>query len=325
MTKTTVVIPNWNGKNYLADCIGALLEQEGGIPHIIVVDNGSDDGSREFLTKRYPMVEQIVFEENRGFCKAVNAGITKADTEYVILLNNDTKADKRFVQKLEQRIETSGRIFSAAAKLVSMQEPQIVDDAGDYYCALGWAYAEGKGKKDKAAYSYTKRIFASCAGAAIYRKKIFDEIGLFDENHFAYLEDIDIGYRAGIYGYINVFEPEALVLHAGSATSGSKYNEFKINFSSRNSIYIIRKNMPLIQLVINLPFLIPGFMIKALFFAKKGYGKTYIKGLAEGIKLSCSKKGREKKVRFRRKHFKNYIIIQRQLWVNVFRRFGSGK
>lgn len=325
MKKSTVVIPNWNGKKYLKECLDSLLVQEGSIPEIILVDNGSDDGSVSFVKEHYPSVSLIEFEENSGFCKAVNAGIKASDTEYVILLNNDTKADRYFVCRLEERMEQSEKIFSASAKMVSMHEPDMVDDAGDYYCALGWAYALGKGKKDGEAYSRSRKIFAACAGAAIYRKKIFEEIGYFDENHFAYLEDIDVGYRARIYGYCNVFEPAALVWHAGSGTSGSKYNEFKVNFSSRNSVYIVRKNMPLLQRMINLPFLMAGFLIKTLFFVKKGYGRIYVKGLWEGIVLSSSQKGSEKKVRFKGKNLKNYLVIQWELWANVFRRFVSGK
>lgn len=325
MKKTTVVIPNWNGKKYLKDCLDSLLAQKEAEPEIIVVDNGSTDGSVSYIKENYKTVRLIEFQENTGFCKAVNAGIKEAETEFVLLLNNDTKADSYFVKRLEESIARSERIFSAAAKLVSMQNPEIVDDAGDYYCALGWAYAEGKGKKDAPAYRKRKKVFAACAGAAIYRRKIFEEIGYFDENHFAYLEDIDIGYRARIYGYLNVFEPGALVYHAGSATSGSKYNEFKVNFSSRNSVYIIRKNMPFMQRIINLPFLIAGFLIKTLFFAKKGYGGIYVKGLFEGLALSGSAKGCEKKVRFKGAHLKNYLVIQWELWVNVLRRFASGK
>lgn len=325
MKNSTVVIPNWNGKKYLKECLDSLLEQEGGAPEIILVDNGSDDGSVSFVKEHYPSVSLIEFQENTGFCKAVNAGIKAAHTKYVILLNNDTKTDKYFVRRLEERMEQSEKIFSVSAKMMSMQEPEIVDDAGDYYCALGWAYALGKGKKDCEAYSKARKIFASCAGAAIYRKEIFEKIGYFDENHFAYLEDIDVGYRARIHGFHNVFEPDAIVFHAGSATSGSKYNEFKVNFSSRNSVYIIRKNMPLIQRIINLPFLMVGFLIKTLFFAKKGYGKIYMKGLWEGLSLSCSAKGSEKKVKFKGENLKNYFVIQWELWANVFRRFVSGK
>lgn len=325
MKRTTVVIPNWNGKAYLKDCLDSLLIQKDTAAEIIVVDNGSSDGSVSFLEEHYKAVKVIQFHENTGFCKAVNAGIRAAETEYVILLNNDTRADEYFIKRLEDRIGQSEKLFSVSAKLVSMQNPEIVDDAGDYYCALGWAFAEGKGKQDSPAYSHPKKIFAACGGAAIYRRKIFEEIGLFDENHFAYLEDIDIGYRARIYGYFNMYEPEAVVYHAGSATSGSKYNEFKVNFSSRNSVYIVRKNMPLLQRIINLPFLMAGFMIKTLFFAKKGYGGIYVKGLFQGVALSCSAKGCEKKVKFKGAHLKNYFLIQWELWVNIFRRFVSGK
>ncbi len=325
MKRTTVVIPNWNGKAYLKDCLDSLLIQKDTAAEIIVVDNGSSDGSVSFLEEHYKAVKVIQFHENTGFCKAVNAGIRAAETEYVILLNNDTRADEYFIKRLEDRIGQSEKLFSVSAKLVSMQNPEIVDDAGDYYCALGWAFAEGKGKQDSPAYSRPKKIFAACGGAAIYRRKIFEEIGLFDENHFAYLEDIDIGYRARIYGYFNMYEPEAVVYHAGSATSGSKYNEFKVNFSSRNSVYIVRKNMPLLQRIINLPLLMAGFMIKTLFFAKKGYGGIYVKGLFQGVALSCSAKGCEKKVKFKGAHLKNYFLIQWELWVNIFRRFVSGK
>lgn len=325
MKRTTVVIPNWNGKAYLKDCLDSLLIQKDTAAEIIVVDNGSSDGSVSFLEEHYKAVQVIQFHENTGFCKAVNAGIRAAETEYVILLNNDTRADEYFIKRLEDRIGQSEKLFSVSAKLVSMQNPEIVDDAGDYYCALGWAFAEGKGKQDSPAYSRPKKIFAACGGAAIYRRKIFEEIGLFDENHFAYLEDIDIGYRARIYGYFNMYEPEAVVYHAGSATSGSKYNEFKVNFSSRNSVYIVRKNMPLLQRIINLPLLMAGFMIKTLFFAKKGYGGIYVKGLFQGVALSCSAKGCEKKVKFKGAHLKNYFLIQWELWVNIFRRFVSGK
>ena len=325
MKNSTVVIPNWNGKKYLKECLDSLFEQEGGAPEIILVDNGSDDGSVCFVKEYYPSVTLIEFQENTGFCKAVNAGIKAAHTKYVILLNNDTKADKCFMCRLEERMERSEKIFSASAKMLSMQEPEIVDDAGDYYCALGWAYALGKGKKDCESYAKARKIFAACAGAAIYRREIFEKIGFFDENHFAYLEDIDVGYRARIHGFYNVFEPAAIVFHAGSATSGSKYNEFKVNFSSRNSVYIIRKNMPLIQRIINLPFLMVGFLIKTLFFVKKGFGKTYMNGLWEGLCLSCSAKGSEKKVKFKWVNLKNYFVIQWELWANVFRRFVSGK
>ena len=136
---------------------------------------------------------------------------------------------------------------------------------------------------------------------------VMQETGFFDENHFAYLEDVDIGYRARLLGYKNYYEPSAVCYHAGSGFSGSRYNEFKISLSSRNSIYLVLKNMPLLQILFNLPFLFAGFFVKFVFFAVKGYGNTYCKGLLNGFNLYFSKEGRGHKVPFKMKNLPHYI------------------
>lgn len=317
--KSTIVIPNYNGIKYLENCLRSLETEPA---HIIVVDNGSSDGSYELLATNFPQIETIRFEENTGFCKAVNAGIEASKTEYVILLNNDTIVENGFVQALEEAIGQDERFFSGSAKMLSMQDPAKIDDAGDLYCALGWAYAIGKGKAESQ-YMESYPVFAACGGACIYRRSILDEIGLLDENHFAYLEDVDLGYRAQIYGYRNVFVPKARVIHAGSASSGSRYNKFKVDLTSKNSIYLIYKNMPLLQIILNLPFFIAGFGIKTLFFIKKGLGKAYITGLCRGMRFSLSPQGREHKVRFRMANVGNYCKIQISLWINIVKRFYS--
>ncbi len=317
MAKTTVVIPNYNGKNYLDGCLSSLYK--GTLePEIIVVDNGSADGSARLVEEKYPKTKLITFTENTGFCKAVNAGIKASSTEYVLLLNNDTVSDEHMIEYMERAIRRNEKIFSVGAKMLNLHEPDKLDGAGDLYCALGWAYARGK---DKAADAYPNscRIFSACGGAALYRRKVFEEIGYFDENHFAYLEDVDIGYRANIYGYYNRYVPEAVVYHAGSAVSGSRHNNFKVKLSARNSIYLIWKNMPLIQVLLNFPFLLAGYLTKLLFFTIKGLGGAYLKGLLEGFKLIFSA-GRKNKVKFSFKNFKNYLWIQGQLWINIFRR-----
>lgn len=314
----TVVIPNYNGIKYIDDCLKSLFAGEM-VPEIIVIDNGSSDGSAEIVEKNYPMCKLVRFEKNQGFCRAVNEGIRLADTKYVILLNNDTVADKKLVSSLVNAIQNRKNAFSVSAKMLSMQSPDMIDDAGDLYCALGWAFALGKGK-DSRSYSAPGKIFAACGGAAIYRKDIFSVIGYFDENHFAYLEDIDIGYRAKISGYANYYEPDAVVYHAGSAVSGSRYNEFKVRLSSRNSIYLIYKNMPVLQILFNLPFLTAGILIKAIFFTKKGMGKTYWKGIWEGIRLCRSKEAQTHKLPFRPECLGNYARIQIELWINIIRR-----
>lgn len=317
--KSTIVIPNYNGMAYIENCMNAVYAQTVQEYEVVVVDNGSKDGSLLWIKEHYPQTKIIAFEENQGFCKAVNEGIKAAETPYVVLLNNDTIVECDFLRELEKAMDEDLQAFSASAKMLVLKSPELIDDAGDYYCALGWAFAEGKGKPEER-YNKKKRVFAACGGAAIYRKKIFEEIGYFDENHFAYLEDIDIGYRAKINGYHNLYAPSARVLHAGSAVSGSRYNAFKVDLSSKNNIYLIYKNMPFLQILLNLPFLVAGFLIKGLFFIKKGLGKTYFKGLWKGICLSLSKEGKLHKIRVTKENWYHFIEIEWELLFNIIRR-----
>ena len=319
MSDTTVVIPNYNGIKYIEDCLDSIY-QGSVVPEVIVVDNGSSDGSLTLVREKYKKARIISFDENTGFSKAVNAGIKAAETEYVLLLNNDTAAERHMVEELEKAVKEDKLAFSVCAKMINLHRPNLLDGAGDLYSALGWAYARGK-DKDISAYDKPCRVFSACAGAAIYRREVFEKIGFFDESHFAYLEDVDIGYRANINGYHNIYEPAAKVRHAGSAVSGSKHNPFKVRLSARNSVYLVYKNMPFLQIVLNLPFLLAGYLIKIFFFALKGMGGSYLKGLLLGIKLCRSKEGRSRKVRFRVRNLRNYAWIQGQLWVNIFRRF----
>ena len=316
--RTTVVIPNFNGIKYLKDCLSSLLAGSV-VPEIIVVDNASSDGSDALAKECFPMIKLIGLKENTGFCHAVNVGIKEAKTQYVLLLNNDTAVDKDFVKELERALDLEPSAFSAGAKIINMKFPEKIDDAGDFYSALGWAFARGK---DKPADKYNKagRIFAACGAAVIYRRSVFEEIGVFDENHFAYLEDIDIGYRAVIYGYKNIYEPKAVAYHAGSSVSGSRHNSFKVDLSSRNSIYLIYKNMPFLQILINLPFLLAGYLIKLLYFMRKKLGGVYLKGIIKGFLLSFSEEGRRRHVPFRLKNLPHYLWIQWELWLGIFKR-----
>lgn len=324
MIKSTIVIPNFNGMQYIQACLESLYSGTTKEIAVIVVDNASTDGSMELVRDRFPQVKLVVNQINTGFSHAVNQGIRLSRTPYVILLNNDTQADLSFVHELEKIMDNDKqkRFFSASAKLVSLYDKEKIDDAGDYYCALGWAFARGKGKC-AADYDKDCDIFASCAGAAIYRRELLEEnqVGLFDEEHFAYFEDIDIGYRAKIFGYRNRFAANSIVYHAGSATSGSRYNAFKTRLASRNSVYLIYKNMPVLQILLNLPLLITGFLVKMLFFTRKGMGRDYLTGLWKGIRLSAGPAGRKHRQRFEKKRIRNYVLIQFELWRNLFRLF----
>ncbi len=318
---TTVVIPNYNGIAYIKACVDSLRAEIAGHPaHIIIVDNASTDGSREWIKEHVPEAELIALKKNTGFSKAVNLGIKRAKTPYVLLLNNDTVVKQDFIKNLELAMGKHPKAFSISACMLDMKDENLIDSAGDYYCALGWAFARGKGK-EKEKYEKPCEIFSSCGGAALYRREVFEQIGYFDEAHFAYLEDVDIGWRARIFGYHNYYEPTAQVLHAGSAVSGSRYNAFKVKLSSANSTYIIGKNMPLLQLVINFPLLLAGFAVKTVFFVKKGFGKLYVQGLFKGIARCFSEKGRAKKVPFRMERLPRYICLEGELLRNILYRF----
>lgn len=273
---------------------------------------------------RKTVIEILILSENTGFCHAVNEGIKRSSEEYLFLLNNDTTLEPDCISELIAFMDAHTDAFSAGAKMVAMQKPEIADDCGDYYNALGYAFAAGKGK-NSTCYQTVRKTFSACAGAAIYRRALFETVGLFDENHFAYLEDVDIGYRARICGYSNYFVPKAVVYHAGSAVSGSRHNEFKVKLSSKNSVYLVYKNQPILQWLLNLPFLFAGYLIKSIFFVRKGLAKTYIKGILKGIGFCFSAEAREHKVRFCFSNLHHYLKIQVELWVNIFRMFAITK
>ena len=307
----TVIIPNYNGIKFLDKCINALKLQTYKNFDVLVVDNASKDGSIEWLKENN--IESIFLEENLGFAGGVNVGLRKCDSEFVILLNNDTEVFPDFVEELLKAIKKSKKIFSVNPMMLQMNNKELMDDAGDGICILGWAFQIGVGEK-KRNYKKSREIFSACAGASIYRKSVLDKIGYFDELHFAYLEDIDLGYRARLFGYKNVYEPRARVYHYGSGTSGSKYNSFKVKLAARNNIYLHYKNQCTLQLIINALFLLLGIIIKAIFFYRKGFLSDYIYGCKEGmIKCIDCKRVDSSKVSVLR-----YVAVEVQMLAGMF-------
>ena len=307
-----IVIPNYNGSKYLKKCINSLYTQTYSNIRVIIIDNGSSDSDYKWL-KDYKNLIFKKLDKNYGFDKAVNEGIKLSNSKYVVLLNNDTVAKENWLEELIKCIEKDENIFSVCSKMIMYNESNIIDDAGDEYNLLGWTLKRGDGQHISK-YNKTEEVFSSCAGAAIYRRSILDEIGYFDEQFFAYMEDVDISYRAKKHGYKNIYCANAQIYHIGSATSGSKYNSFKVKLAARNNVYVPYKNMPILQLIINLPFLALGFLVKYLFFIKKGFGKEYKEGFIEAIKTL----NKVNKVEFKFKNIKNYIKIEFLLIKNTF-------
>lgn len=141
--KITIIIPNYNGKHFLKPCLDSLSKQTCTDFEVLVVDNHSTDGSIGYIKEHYSEIELISLDKNYGFSTAVNAGIRRATTPYIILLNNDTTVEPYFVEELLKAIESSSRIFSVSSKMLQMHHPDSIDGAGDLYTLLGWGVARG--------------------------------------------------------------------------------------------------------------------------------------------------------------------------------------
>ena len=314
--KVSVVTPNYNGEKFLKAFFESLNEDSQLIGEVIIVDNGSTDSSKEFIrgnSFNFP-VRLIENTENLGFSPAVNQGIMESQYEYIFSLNNDTEIRKGSIKALADLMSSDDSIFSAQAKMLQYDNKELIDDVGDEYNLLAWTKKTGE-NHNSSEYTEVREIFSACAGAAMYRKSILDEIGMFDDNFFAYMEDVDLAIRSRINGYRNMLCPDAVVYHIGSATSGSRYNEFKVRLAARNNVWVVYKNLPIPLKIVNFIFLFLGFLIKYLFFVKKGFGPIYLAGIREGL----STRGKIQKVKFKSKNTKNYFKIEYRLIINTLK------
>jgi GT2 family glycosyltransferase len=240
------VIPNWNGADFLGDCLTSLANQT--IPaEVVVVDGGSTDGSRALVRERFPDVTLLALPHNRGFAAAVNAGIEHAlvrGVEYVALLNNDAVAAPDWLASLARAAELHPEAGTVTSKLLRSDRERI-DSTGDFYSSWGWAYPRGRDELDRGQYDTPelREVFCGSGGASLYRAAMLREVGLFDEAYFAYLEDQDLGFRAQLMGWKARYEPSAIAYHRMMGTSATIAN-FDRYHMLRNSIYLYVKNMP---------------------------------------------------------------------------------
>jgi GT2 family glycosyltransferase len=243
MPHTVVVIPNWNGRRWLPDCLAALSAQTWHDFRVLVVDNGSTDGSVEWLEEHAPAVQVIANSANRGFAAAINQGIRASDSRYVALLNNDTQAEPRWLETLIEVADSDPSVGLFACKMLFADAPDVINSAG---LALDWAgfcWDWQGGQLDNVAEIETRECFGPCGGAALYRRVLFNDIGLFDEDFFAYAEDADVAWRAQRAGWRCLYVPAARVYHAASATAGEG-SRFKRFMLSRNKVRLLAKNLP---------------------------------------------------------------------------------
>jgi GT2 family glycosyltransferase len=278
-----VVIPNWNGIHLLVHCLDSLRQQTWQDFSITVVDNGSIDDSVSILEQNYPEVKIIRFQENKGFSVAVNAGIRGAGAGWILLLNNDMEVEPDCLNMLKEHVERVSSYDFFALRMVNFHSRALLDGAGDGILRGGVGYRLGTLEKYAPPYDTDREVFGACAGAALYNRQFFNKIGLFDEDFFAYLEDVDLNLRACHAGCRCLYISSAIVYHIGSATSGSKINSLTVRLSTRNNLLVLIKNYPLSLIFRFFPVILIYQFFLLLYVIKNGNFLPYLQGMMQVI------------------------------------------
>jgi len=241
LPRASVVIPNWNGAQHLPVCLDALQGQTYPSLEIIVVDNGSTDGSQRLIEEEYPEVRLLALDRNLGLTGGNNAGFRSARGEILISLNNDTEIHPCFVEALTAALDEHPEAGMAAAKMLLFDRRDTLHSAGDGYGKDGIPYNRGVWQRDAGQFDEPGWVFGGCGGAVAYRRAMLDEVGLFDESFFMYCEDVDLNWRAQLAGWKCWYTPEAVVYHKLSATGGGPIASF---YTGRNTLWVLVKNYP---------------------------------------------------------------------------------
>jgi GT2 family glycosyltransferase len=286
LPRVAVVIPNWNTRRFLSSCLSSLRRQSFRHFEAVMVDCGSTDASVELVEQRFPEVKIVALGENRGFSGAANAGIRAADAELIALLNSDTEQDPEWLATLVQAADTHPEAGMFASKMLSLSDRRILDGAGDALRSSGLPYRLGHGERDRGQYDTEAFVFGACAAAALYRRQMLEDVGLFDEDFFAYCEDGDLSFRAQLAGYRCLYVPGAVVYHAGGAASGGKRSPTATRLGTRNSVLLLVKNLPAPLLPrLALPFL-GGQLARLLAAAATGTLRAHLQGLEETLRMT---------------------------------------
>ncbi len=269
----SVVIVNWNGKHLLLECLDSVFDQSFRDIEVIVVDNGSQDRSVEFVRSRYPTAKLVCLPVNAGFAGGSNAGIRAAVGKYIALLNNDTRADREWLMNLANEAEKAGPLVGMwASKILSYDRPDEIDNVGLLLYRDGLARGKGRLEQDKGQYDKQEEALFPSGCAGLYSRKMLNEIGLLDEEFFAYVDDVDLGLRARIAGWKCIYVPTARVYHRYSASS-SGYSPFKAFLVERNRVWVLLKYFPA-ELILVSPFYTIKRLVLQLFGGISGRGAS---------------------------------------------------
>ena len=278
----SVIIVNWNGLKFLPECLGALKAQVYSPFRVILVDNGSSDGSVEYVRNHFPEITIICLSKNTGFTGGNNVALKQVTSDYVALLNNDTIAHPDWLANLVAALERRPKAGFAASKMVFQDNPQLIDRVGDAYTTAGAGCLRGR---NYPAHTFTQEewIFGACAAAALYRTSMLRDIGHFDDDFFLLYEDLDLSFRAQLNGYQCLYVPSAIVQHKGSSSIVTD-SAVSVYYGHRNLEWIYIKNMPSRLLWRTLPLHLSYDTAAFFFFLVKGRGKAFIRAKIDALK-----------------------------------------
>jgi len=259
-----IIVVNWNGRHHLARCLPSLQAQTYRDFEVIVVDNGSTDGSAAWLMENFPGVRLVQNLRNLGFATANNQAIRATESPYVVTLNNDTEATETWLAELVSAAESDLSVGMVASQMLLADSPEVIDSAGIEIDWTGTAWQQRRGEPIDED-GNPEEVFGPCAGAALYRRAMLDEIGLFDEDFFVYYEDVDLAWRARNAGWRCLYAPRARVYHVHSATGGKEPSR-KRYLIGRNKVWALIKNYPAARLWVTWP-LVLCFELAAVLYA----------------------------------------------------------
>jgi len=280
MELISVIVLNYNGKGFLNSCLSSLASQTYSDFEVIVVDNGSRDGSPEYIEENYPWVRLAKNDENLGFAGGTNVGIRAAKGEFIITLNNDSRADSRFIEELIKPM-ADPEVGVCAAKMLFPDGR--INSAGICISRSGAAWDRGMFEPDRGQYEFVEEVFGACAGAALYRREMMDEIGLFDEDFFLYLEDVDLAFRARLAGWKCLYVPGARVIHHHGGTAGVG-SDLAVYYGNRNIVWYPIKDFPFRLLITSLPFIVARNLAVIPYYALRGQGGVILRSKLDALK-----------------------------------------
>jgi GT2 family glycosyltransferase len=237
----SIIIPHYNGAHHLITCFNALRAQTYPYLEIILADNGSTDDSVALTQRDFPEVKILEFGRNLGLTGAINRGIEQAQGQVIVPLNNDTEVAPGWAQALVDALQAHPEAGIVACKMLLFDRRDTLHSAGDGFGVDGIPINRGVWQKDEGQFDHAGYVFGGCGGAVAYRREMLEDIGLFDEELFMYLEDVDLNWRAQLAGYRTVFAPQAIVYHHLSATGGGAIASF---YTGRNTLWVLAKDLP---------------------------------------------------------------------------------